>query len=75
MTVLIRFNIDNAAFRDHADDYDPDMVATVVRRVADDINREMNVRQGQPILNKHENIRDLNGNTVGTWAIKEAELL
>lgn len=75
MTVLIRFDIDNAAFKDDAEDYDMEAVAATVRKVAGAMATADATDRDSPIIAKHKNIVDANGNIVGTWCIKEAELL
>lgn len=73
MTVYIKFNIDNDAYRS-GEGYDTDAVAETIRGIADQMDAVCGTA-GHLVLAMHQNIRDANGNIVGTWAIKDAGLL
>lgn len=74
MTVRIQFDIDNDAFTGGPYQYDTDEVARTVEKVAQAI-RDNAAVNGPHVLAKCESILDCNGNRIGQWCIKDAELL
>jgi len=75
MTVRVEFDIDNAAFQDgETDGYNMDAIASTIREVALQVG-DMPYNGSAMEICKHQNIRDANGNIVGTWTIKDRSRL
>jgi hypothetical protein len=62
----LSFDTDNAAFRSEEGDPVPYEAARILREVADSLD----FWTGDT---KHQNIRDLNGNPIGTWKFAPEE--
>lgn len=63
-TFELKINTDNAAF---AEDFHGEM-----RRIFEHVLQRLDGYEG-PNLNKHNNVRDVNGNVVGTFKIADDE--
>ena len=71
MKLIVSMSLDNAAFQEG----DTQSMAYEIRRILYELStvRSISEALAWPKFDKFQNLRDFNGNVVGTWKIGEAE--